>query len=43
MRRDKKAGAQGVGYVLLEALGAPVTGVAVPPELEREAVEWLMS
>jgi 3-dehydroquinate synthase len=40
--RDKKAGRDGVGYVLLEALGAPRTGVTVPQELEREAVEWLI-
>jgi 3-dehydroquinate synthase len=43
VRRDKKAGSRGVGYVLLERLGAPVTGMIVPAELEREAVEWLMS
>ncbi len=42
VRRDKKAGVEGVGYVLLEALGKPVLGMAVPPELEREVVEWLM-
>ncbi len=42
VRRDKKAGRDGVGYVLLEALGKPVTGVTVPVELEREAVEWLI-
>ena len=42
VRRDKKAGGDGVGYVLLEALGGPVTGVIVPTELEREAVEWLL-
>ncbi|MEZ5125676.1 MAG: 3-dehydroquinate synthase [Thermoleophilia bacterium] len=40
-RRDKKAAKDGVGYVLLEALGVPRLGVIVPPELEREAVEWL--
>ena len=39
--RDKKAGAEGVGYVLLRRPGAPVIGVRVPPELEREVVEWL--
>ena len=42
VRRDKKAGDDGVGYVLLEALGKPVTGVTVPAQLEREAVEWLL-
>ena len=40
--RDKKASTEGVGYVLLEALGRPVTAVTVPAELEREAVEWLI-
>ena len=40
-RRDKKAGGDGVGYVLLDALGSPRLGVRVPPELEREVVEWL--
>ena len=39
--RDKKAGTEGVGYVLLERLGRPVVGVGVPAELEEEAVEWL--
>ena len=39
--RDKKAGAGGVGYVLLDAVGAPRTGVRVPPDLEQEVVEWL--
>jgi 3-dehydroquinate synthase len=43
VRRDKKAGPQGVGYVLLEALGTPLTGVPVTPQLEHEAVAWLMS
>ncbi len=41
MPRDKKAGADGVGYVLLRRPGAPVLGVRVPPELELEVVEWL--
>jgi 3-dehydroquinate synthase len=41
--RDKKASDKGVGYVLLEELGRPVVGVSVPPELEREAVEWLLT
>lgn len=40
--KDKKAGNEGVGYVLLERCGAPVAGVAVPSDLEREAVEWLL-
>ncbi len=39
--RDKKAGPGGVGYVLLESLGTPVIDVRVPPEREREAVQWL--
>jgi len=39
--RDKKAGADGVGYVLLDAVGAPRTGVRVPAGLELEVVEWL--
>jgi 3-dehydroquinate synthase len=41
IRRDKKAGRDGVRYVLLEALGAPVTGVSVAPELEEEVVRWI--
>ena len=40
--RDKKAGRDGVGYVLLDALGSPRLDVRVPPELEREVVEWLV-
>ena len=40
--RDKKAGHDGVGYVLLDALGSPRLDVRVPPELEREVVEWLL-
>jgi 3-dehydroquinate synthase len=39
--RDKKAGSEGVGYVLLEGLGRPKSGVTVPPALEREVVAWL--
>ena len=39
--RDKKAGPEGVGYVLLRRLGEPLLGVRVPPELELEVVEWL--
>jgi 3-dehydroquinate synthase len=42
-RRDKKAGSDGVGYVLLDALGSPRLEVLVPPRLEREVVEWLLS
>jgi 3-dehydroquinate synthase len=40
--RDKKAGRDGVGYVLLDAPGRPRLDVRVPAELEREAVEWLV-
>jgi 3-dehydroquinate synthase len=39
--RDKKAGPEGVGYVLLRRTGSPVIGVRVPPALELEVVEWL--
>ena len=39
--RDKKAGPEGVGYVLLRRPGSPVLGVRVPPALELEVVEWL--
>jgi 3-dehydroquinate synthase len=39
--RDKKAGKDGVGYVLLRRPGFPVLDVRVPPELELEVVEWL--
>ena len=39
--RDKKAAAGGVGYVLLDAVGVPRTGVRVPAALELEVVEWL--
>ena len=39
--RDKKAGQDGVRYVLLRRPGFPVIGVRVPPELELEVVEWL--
>jgi 3-dehydroquinate synthetase len=42
-RRDKKAGRDGVGYVLLDALGSPRLDEHVPPELELEVVEWLLS
>jgi 3-dehydroquinate synthase len=40
--RDKKAGRDGVGYVLLDALGDPHVDVRVSLELEREVVEWLV-
>jgi 3-dehydroquinate synthase len=39
--RDKKAGTDGVGYVLLGGIGVPRLGVRVPSALQREAVEWL--
>lgn len=39
--RDKKAIGETVGFVLLEGLGRPATGVEVPLGLQREAVEWL--
>jgi 3-dehydroquinate synthase len=39
--RDKKAGPDGVGYVLLRRLGSPVIGVRVPADLQLEVVEWL--
>ena len=39
--RDKKAGSEGVRYVLLESLGRPRSGVKVPSALEREVVAWL--
>jgi 3-dehydroquinate synthase len=39
--RDKKAGPEGVGYVLLRRPGEPVLGVRVPPALELEVVDWL--
>jgi 3-dehydroquinate synthase len=42
-RRDKKAGREGVRYVLLDALGAPHPDVRVPPELEVEVSRWLTS
>jgi 3-dehydroquinate synthase len=40
-RLDKKAGRDGVGYVLLDALGVPRPDVAVPAELEVEVSRWL--
>lgn len=39
--RDKKAGQNGVQYVLLRRPGFPVLGARVAPELELEVVEWL--
>jgi 3-dehydroquinate synthase len=39
--RDKKAGDDGVGYVLLAAVGEPRVGVRVPRDVELEVVEWL--
>jgi 3-dehydroquinate synthase len=39
--RDKKAGEEGVGYVLLDAVGEPRPGVRVAAGLELEVVEWL--
>jgi 3-dehydroquinate synthase len=39
--RDKKAGPDGVGYVLLRRLGSPLIGVRVPATRELEVVEWL--
>ena len=40
-RRDKKAGHEGVGYVLLDALGTPRLDVHVSPDLELEVSRWL--
>jgi 3-dehydroquinate synthase len=40
-RRDKKAGRDGVEFVLLKALGEPVLGARVPDQLLEEAVSWL--
>ena len=42
-RRDKKADREGVGYVLLDALGTPRLDARVPPELEVEVSRWLTS
>lgn len=39
--RDKKAGGDGVEFVLLEALGRPRLGVQVPAALLEEVVTWL--
>jgi 3-dehydroquinate synthase len=41
VQRDKKAGPHGVEFVLLSALGRPVRGVTVVPELVEEVVTWL--
>jgi 3-dehydroquinate synthase len=43
VRRDKKRRGDDVGYVLLQSLGKPKVSVVVPPDLEREVVEWLLS
>ncbi len=39
--RDKKADEEGVAHVLLDAIGAPSTGLRVPAGLELEVVGWL--
>ena len=41
VERDKKAGPNGVEFVLLSAFGQPVRGVRVAPELVEEVVAWL--
>ncbi len=41
VERDKKAGPNGVGFVLLSEFGRPLRGVSVEPELIREVVAWL--
>lgn len=41
VRRDKKAGASGVGFVLLERLGRPLLNQKVDDELIAEAAAWL--
>jgi 3-dehydroquinate synthase len=43
IRRDKKAGREGVGYVLLRALGEPQLDVRVPADIEREVVEEMIA
>jgi 3-dehydroquinate synthase len=40
--RDKKAAGGEARFVLLEELGKPVTGVAVPAELQSEVIAWLI-
>jgi 3-dehydroquinate synthase len=39
--RDKKAVAGRARFVLLQAFGDPVGGIAVPEETQREVLEWL--
>ena len=39
--RDKKVVAGAAGFVLLEDVGRPVTGVVVPLELQNEVIAWL--
>ena len=41
VERDKKAGREGIEYVLLSAFGSPVRGVQVPSSLLKEVVAWL--
>jgi shikimate kinase/3-dehydroquinate synthase len=41
VERDKKAGAEGVGFVVLERPGEPRTGVAMDAAMVRAAVEEL--
>ena len=40
--RDKKALDGAARFVLLADLGKPVTGVVVPPALQREVIAWLI-
>jgi len=42
VERDKKAVDGTPRFVLLAALGEPVTGVVVPPALQREVIAWLI-
>jgi 3-dehydroquinate synthetase len=41
--RDKKVAAGTVGFVLLESVGRPVAGVAVPAGLQSEVIAWLLN
>jgi 3-dehydroquinate synthetase len=41
IQMDKKRTAAGLGFVLLERPGAPVTGQAIEPDRVRAAVEEL--
>ena len=41
--RDKKVAAGTVGFVLLESVGRPVAGVAVPVKLQSEVIAWLLN